>query len=270
MPELPEVEATAQFLRERLVGHTVLGAQLLWHRTLHGGAEKSFIQKIVGSLINSVSRRGKFVVIDLESSGQTFYMLFHLRMSGSIDVVSHALPVEPHDRLILELDKQRDLRFNDVRKFGRCYLVDDLAEITGTLGPEPLLPAFSSEALFELLRTRRGRIKPTLLDQTIVAGIGNIYADEALWLAKIHPTKTCSTISRAQCEALWSSIREVLREAIGKLGTDFGDGVVYGGMYSPKVYGRYGKSCVRCSTDIKRIVVNQRSSHFCPKCQRLT
>lgn len=268
MPELPEVEAAAQYVRERIVGCTITGTEVLWGRTLATGSPAVFKRRLVGSVVENVQRRGKFIVISLRHSTGPMYLLFHLRMSGSLDVLGRTNPVEPHDRLIVSLDSDRDLRFNDIRKFGRCYFVDDISEITGNLGFEPLVDEFSKEKLFELLRRRRGRIKSTLLDQTFIAGIGNIYADESLWLAKIHPSRPCDSIQETQSNLLWHAIREVLGDAIGKLGTDFGDGVVHGGMYAPKAYGRTGKPCDRCGAKIRRILVGQRSTHFCPKCQR--
>jgi formamidopyrimidine-DNA glycosylase len=188
-------------------------------------------------------------------------------MSGSLDVISSKSPVAIHDRAIFELNNGKSLRFNDTRKFGRIYLASCITEIVGSLGVEPLGPDFTTDYLLRGMKQRSRSIKPLLLDQTFIAGLGNIYVDEALWRAQIHPTTVSHQITRAKSNALHSSIQDTLTEAISFLGTDFGDNVVHGGMYKPRVYGREGEPCSRCSRMIKRIVVGQRGTHYCPTCQ---
>jgi formamidopyrimidine-DNA glycosylase len=189
-------------------------------------------------------------------------------MSGSLDVLGAHLPRAVHDRLIVNLDNGKELRFLDPRKFGRAYLVTDYKEVTGDLGPEPLSPELSSDEFSKRISAHRGALKPLLLNQRVIAGLGNIYVDEALWRARIHPTVPAARVPVKRMEELFRSIQEVLTEAIKHQGTDFGDGVVVYGGYRPQVYGRAGEPCARCGALIKRIVVSQRGTHFCPRCQR--
>ena len=188
-------------------------------------------------------------------------------MSGSLDVVSSKSPVALHDRVIFELNNGKSLRFNDTRKFGRMYLARSLEEIVGDLGIEPLSNEFTPDYLLEGMKKRSRTIKPLLLDQSFIAGLGNIYVDESLWQAEINPKAKSDRIPRAKVTALHSAIQEILTEAISFLGTDFGDNVVHGGMYRPRVYGRESEPCLRCGKNIKRIVVGQRGTHYCPACQ---
>ncbi len=266
MPELPEVEATVQYLRDRVEGLGITGAKVLWHRTVASQKPTVFEREITGCVIKQLFRRGKFVGLELGQDDPR-YLFVHLRMSGSLDVVSASVPIDRHDRVVLYLDNGKSIRFNDTRKFGRMYLCASPNQVVGALGVEPLSGDFSFEYLRQVTRSKKSRIKPLLLDQTFIAGLGNIYVDESLWKARIHPLTPAHKISTAKLEALHHSIQEILSEAVSLLGTDFGDGVVQDGMYSPKVYGREGEPCHRCSSKIKRIVVGQRGTHLCPRCQ---
>lgn len=267
MPELPEVESTVRYLRERVLGLTITSAQVYWHRSAVSYLSTPFAQALPGFHIRDVFRRGKF--IGMESSDPTpRYLFVHLRMSGSLDVVSEKLSIAAHDRVILPLSNGKSIRFNDPRKFGRIYLSHDRTRIVGELGVEPLSEHFSAQRLFELVHPRKTRIKPLLLDQTVIAGLGNIYVDECLWKARIHPLTPAHSVSRKRCSDLHQAIQETLRTAIELAGTDFGDGVVEGGMYNPLIYGRSGESCTRCGRAITRILVGQRGTHICPNCQR--
>jgi formamidopyrimidine-DNA glycosylase len=267
MPELPEVESTVRYLRERAEGTTILDAQISWPRTVATHNPASFKRQVSGFSIDRVFRRGKFIGIESRRNRDRF-MFIHLRMSGSLDVVRADSPVAPHDRVILTLGNGKSIRFNDTRKFGRLYLCDDVRDVVGKLGVEPLDSAFNPEMLYELLHSRATRIKPLLLDQTVIAGLGNIYVDESLWKAKIHPLTPAKRLSKERCVVLHNAITETLSEAVNLLGTDFGDGVVEGGMYSPLVYAREDTPCRRCGANIKKTTVGQRGTHFCPKCQR--
>lgn len=266
MPELPEVEATVRYVAERVVGERIADVQVLWARTVARYEPADFQRSLAGSHIDEVFRRGKYICIRL-SGGERGYLLVHLRMSGSLDVISSANPVDTHDRVVLYFENGRSLRFNDTRKFGRMYLVSALEEVTAPLGVEPLSEDFTPENLRSLLGAARGRVKPLLLDQGVIAGLGNIYVDESLWKARIHPLTEARRISAARLRALHRAIRETLTEAIELLGTDFGDGVVHGGSYRPRVYGREGEPCERCGAPIQRIVVAQRGTHLCVRCQ---
>jgi formamidopyrimidine-DNA glycosylase len=266
MPELPEVQATVDYLRERVEGSSILRASVSWARTVLPKDPAVFMKELQGARIASLFRRGKYVGMKLQTN-KPLYLFTHLRMSGSLDVIPTEFDIARHDRVCLELDSGKSIRFNDTRKFGRMSLCEDPSEIVGHLGLEPLDATFTPETLKSALAGRSGKIKPVLLDQTVIAGLGNIYVDEVLWKIKAHPHTSAQTLSEAQVEKLHTAIQETLREAIEKLGCDFGDGVVDGGMYKPRVYGREDKKCSRCRTTIVRIVVGQRGTHICPTCQ---
>jgi formamidopyrimidine-DNA glycosylase len=268
MPELPEVEATCSYLRERVVQETIIESTCLWERTIATHTAKKFAKIIRGSVIKQILRRGKFIVLELVGE-KSRYLFIHLRMSGSLDVISNTQPLAVHDRTILTLSNKQDIRFHDVRKFGRLYLYDNMEAVSQKLGVEPLSQEFTPQHLQTLLSHRKTPIKPLLLNQSIIAGLGNIYVDESLWKAKIHPQQQASTISKRKVGALHTAIISTLQEAITLLGTDFGDNVVHGGMYTPQVYGRTAKPCLRCSSPVTRIVVGQRGTHLCKRCQRL-
>jgi formamidopyrimidine-DNA glycosylase len=266
MPELPEVEATVQYLRDRVEGVGITKVTVLWHRSVARKEPEFFEREIIDCSIEHLFRRGKFIGLRLMKDNP-LYLFVHLRMSGSLDVVSATSPIDKHDRVILYLSNGKSIRFNDTRKFGRMYLCTSPEEVVGRLGAEPLSEAFSFEYLEQLVRSKKGMIKPLLLNQSFIAGLGNIYVDESLWKARIHPLTPAHRIPKPKILALHQSIRETLAEAVSLLGTDFGDGVVQDGMYSPKVYGRDGSPCHRCGKEIQRIVVGQRGTHVCAVCQ---
>jgi formamidopyrimidine-DNA glycosylase len=248
--------------------------RLLWARTLALPDPQTFEKRILGQTVVDVTRRAKFLQVNLDQD----VLLIHLRMSGDIRVepavTSEGQPVEllPHDRLVLDFTQgdQGSLRmvFNDPRKFGRVWLLNDPQEILGALGPEPLGDDFTVEVLLDRLHSSSRMIKPLLLDQAFLAGMGNIYTDEALYLAGIHPLRSAAGISPEETERLWASIRLVLNEGIRRNGASI-DWVYRGGDFqnSFHVYQRTGLPCLRCGTQISRIVVGQRGTHFCPNCQ---
>lgn len=264
MPELPEVEATVVYLRERVVGRRIIGGVVGWRRSV-GSAD--FEHLIIGGLIVGVRRRGKFFLIDLTYPMGKRVLVGHLRMSGQMDVVAADSPRGSHDRVVLGLDDGREVRFSDPRKFGRLRLVEDELHVTRKLGVEPLSSQFTEKFLLGGLSRSRRMIKPLLLDQTFIAGLGNIYVDEVLWESRIHPQQESARIPPQKVGVLATAIPQVLRAAIAASGTDFGDGVVPYGGFTPKVYGRSGDPCLRCGTRLRRIVVGQRGTHLCPRCQ---
>jgi formamidopyrimidine-DNA glycosylase len=270
MPELPEVETIARNLRQgtesspSVVGREITGARLFWERTLAAPLPAQFEQVLVGQTIENTSRRGKFLLLQLTEDT----LIFHLRMSGDMLVRPAGVPSAPHDRLVLFLSGDLVLAFNDTRKFGRVWLVNDPASLFGKLGPEPLDLFLDADMLYQRLQACKRQIKPLLLDQSFLAGIGNIYSDEALYRAKIHPRRLSNTLSRTQVEQLLQSIREVLQEGIRMNGASI-DWVYRGGGFQDtfRVYGRKNMPCHSCGTPVERILVGQRSSHFCPVCQ---
>ncbi len=270
MPELPEVESTVRYLQEKIVGSIIRDVQVLWHRTVATHSPAAFTTALVGRKFRSVSRRGKYIICELEGGTQKLnYLLMHLRMTGSIDVISGREPIDKHDRVIFFFKDGGELHYHDPRKFGKMYLVSELAFLETKLGPEPLDPLLNTEKFHALLKKRDTTLKTFLLDQSNIAGIGNIYADEALWFAGLHPRARTKKVTLLKAERLLTSIRKVLSEAIEKFGTDFGDGVVEMGGYAPSIYGRAGEGCLRCQGVIRRIVVQQRSTHLCVACQPL-
>jgi formamidopyrimidine-DNA glycosylase len=264
MPELPEVETIARSLRPELVGRTILEADLRWSRTLASPSPKKFREQIKGQKIREVTRRAKYFILHLSD----FSLLVHLRMSGDLYMRNSTIQPDKHDRLVIKLSGNQSLVFNDTRKFGRAWLVADPGEVLGNLGPEPLGRDFTSQWLHAALRKKHRQLKPLLLDQSFLAGLGNIYTDEALHLAKLHPLRASDSVTAKQAEALREAIRKVLREGIRRNGASI-DWVYRGGEFQNyfRVYDRAGKPCPVCGTKIQRIVVGQRGTHFCPKCQ---
>ncbi len=284
MPELPEVETIVRSLRNPvaqpgevrdslaaragIVGRVVSSTSLFWEKSLARPSLEEFQQGIAGQMVTAVGRRGKFIVIQFEKR----VLLIHLRMSGDIRVeVTAGSELRKHDRLVLHFADGWQMVFQDPRKFGRVWLVDRIDEVTGALGYEPLSEELTGAVLLDRLQSTSRRIKTLLLDQTMIAGLGNIYTDEALFLSAIHPLTPAREITAIQAESLLRSIRVVLEEGIRRNGASI-DWVYRGGDFQNhfKVYQRTGEPCSVCGAKIERIVVGQRGTHFCPNCQRLT
>ena len=272
MPELPEVETVARDLRGQLVGRRFVSATILWPRTLAMPAVEEVEARLKEREVIAIGRRGKYLLMHLDD-GQT--LVAHLRMTGRLSIVPGDSPLleDKHTRAWFGLADGEALVFNDSRKFGRIWLAERLDDVVGKLGPEPLAWDLTPGDFAARLRRRKTALKALLLDQTVVAGVGNIYADEALFRAGIHPLRKASTLTDAEVERLYDALREVLNEAINKRGTLLRDyRTPYGedGYFQNhlRVYGRYGKPCPRCGEPIERIRVTQRSTHFCPKCQQ--
>jgi len=264
MPELPEVETIARKLKPELTGKTIIEADLRWSRTLASPSVKKFKEQIKGQKILRVGRRAKYLDISLSE----FNMLVHLRMSGDLFMRESKFEPQKHDRLILKLTGGKSLVFNDTRKFGRVWLTADPENVLGKLGPEPLSRGFTSQWLHTALHNKHRQLKPLLLDQTFLAGLGNIYTDEALHIAKLHPLAASDSITAEQARALQDAVRRVLKEGIRRNGASI-DWVYRGGEFQNhfRVYDRDGKPCPVCGTKIERIMVGQRSTHYCPNCQ---
>ncbi len=274
MPELPEVETIVRDLRcHGLENSEITDVKVRWPRTLSETTPSRFRRSVVGRVITGVSRRAKYIVISLNNGDR---LLIHLRMTGKLRLATLGETAGKHDHVLISLSGDRLLIFNDTRKFGRFRLVSAGHDPLNALGPEPLSESFTATVLQERLHGKTSRIKPLLLDQTRVAGLGNIYVDEALWQARIHPERRADTLGRDDIRRLHRAIREVLNRAIGNRGTTLGMGL--DNFYSVagnrgrnadalKVFRRDGLPCPKCGTIIVRSVVAQRGTHFCPQCQ---
>lgn len=270
MPELPEVETIVRALRDGgrggtpVLGCTFSGAELHWARTLAEPAPAAFAARLTGQRIEAVDRRAKFLWLHLTHDA----LLIHLRMSGDLRVDAAAAPPEPHDRALLLLDNGLRIAFNDTRKFGRLWLTAEPQRVLAHLGPEPLNDDFTPAALHQRLTARRRQLKPLLLDQSVIAGLGNIYTDEALHRAGLHPRRSSQSLSMDEAAALWAGIRAVLQEGIDRNGASI-DWVYRGGDFqnSFRVHLRAGQPCLACGAPVERAVIGQRSSYFCPHCQ---
>jgi formamidopyrimidine-DNA glycosylase len=309
MPELPEVETTVRDLKPHLIGRTITRAAVHWDRTIARPDARTFAREILGQTVRNITRRGKFLVFHLEkrpagervrtrngrkpvalgrrrsaesradlyATGPTHdqapkYLLVHLRMTGGFAFHEPRERRDKHVHVALRLDDGRELRFRDPRKFGRMWLVNDPELITGKLGPEPF--EIGKKEFLERIREHRGRLKPLLLNQAFLAGIGNIYADESLWCARLHPLRDVSTLGDVEVGALYGAIRRVLKKAIGAGGTSFDqnyrrvDGMIGEFEEDLRVVGRAGEACYRCGTPIVKTVVGQRGTYHCPHCQK--
>jgi len=270
MPELPEVETIRRGLISgsdgvpSLVHQRITSVDLFWPKTVASPDPLQFIQGLQQREIVNLSRRGKFLLINLDHGT----LIFHLRMSGDLRMQPAGEPTQKHDRLQLNFNSGWKLVFNDTRKFGRAWLTEDPQKVLSGIGPEPLDPDLTPDKFDAMLQVRSRQIKPLLMDQRFIAGLGNIYTDEALFSAGIHPLRRSDTLTQPEAERLLAAIREVLQQGILAKGASI-DWVYRGGDFQNhfQVYKRTGSPCPRCGTPIQRIVVGQRSTHFCPVCQ---
>jgi len=270
MPELPEVETIRRGLISgsdgvpSLVHQRITSVDLFWPKTVASPDPLQFIQGLQQREIVNLSRRGKFLLINLDHGT----LIFHLRMSGDLRMQPAGEPTQKHDRLQLNFNSGWKLVFNDTRKFGRAWLTEDPQKVLSGIGPEPLDPDLTPDKFDAMLQVRSRQIKPLLMDQRFIAGLGNIYIDEALFSAGIHPLRRSDTLTQPEAERLLAAIHEVLQQGILAKGASI-DWVYRGGDFQNhfQVYKRTGSPCPRCGTPIQRIVVGQRSTHFCPVCQ---
>ncbi|MDJ0600723.1 MAG: DNA-formamidopyrimidine glycosylase [Crocosphaera sp.] len=280
MPELPEVETVCRGLNQLTFGQTIQGGEVLLDRTLaYPVSIKEFLDCIKNATFDKWQRRGKYLLVPLQENKG--WLGVHLRMTGQLLWVKQNEPLSPHTRLRLFCNQSQELRFVDIRTFGKVWWVPPHQPpetiITGLqkLGPEPFSPDFSIDYFIDKLKGRQRNIKTILLDQGVVAGMGNIYADEALFKSGIPPTTLGKQLTPKQVERLRDAMIEVLKTAIEEGGTTFSDfrGVTgingnYGGV--AWVYGRQNQPCRVCGTSIERIKLGGRSSHFCPQCQKIS
>ena len=276
MPELPEVETVARDLRRHLLpdgggpGAEITGARVRWTRTLRDEDPIAFAAGVTGRRIEGVGRRAKLIIVDLTGGA---FLTIHLKMTGQVFVVPASIPVDPYERLALSLGDGREVRFRDVRKFGRIGLYGADDDPFDGLGPEPLDPRFTLREFRARIRGRRARLKPLLVDQAFLAGVGNIYADEALWRSRLHPLRSARSLRPADERALYANILEILAEAVERRGSSIDDYTAPDGDGAMQehldVYQRTGEPCHRCGRPIRRIVIGIRATHFCSWCQRL-
>jgi formamidopyrimidine-DNA glycosylase len=277
MPELPEVETMVRAFRERLVGRTIAAFEARWARQVSPDPT-TLARGLAGRTITSLGRRAKHALLGLDDGA---CLLVHFGMSGRLEwsegpAVEPDLPAEaqaqaepPHARAVWHLEGGARLFFCDARKFGRLALTRDLEQALAHLGPEPLEPGFTPAVLQAALGAHARALKPLLLDQAVVAGLGNIYTDEALFRARLHPLTRSDRLTRADFTRLHAAIRHVLEQGILHQGTTF-DWVYEGGRMQEHlaVYGREGLPCPACGTPVTRLVVGQRGTHVCSACQR--
>ena len=271
MPELPEVETIRRDLLPYLIGRTFERVDLYWPGVVKNMAPEEFQERLIGQAITDIGRRGKYLLFDL-CNGDT--LVIHLKMAGSLILRSAGDPPDPSTRAIFYLDNGDELRFTDRRKFGAFWLVEDRDHVVGNLGPEPFDDIVTPQGMAVKLAKRNRAIKTILLDQNFIAGIGNIYADEALYEACIHPMRKGRSLSAEEVERLYEAILSVLKRGIANRGTtlrDYRDAKGRSGENQEQllVFRRTGQPCPRCGTPIQRMVIGGRSSHFCPRCQSL-
>lgn len=275
MPELPEVEIVKRSLEKTVTGLTIKKVKVNLPKMVRTMGMQSFEDELYNKKIKNFARRGKYLLVKLTGN---LTMVIHLRMTGKLIYCPADAPPSKHTHIFFELDNNYHLRFEDTRQFGKVILVPtrELGNVTGlkTLGIEPFDKNFTKEFLKKHLRHKRAKIKPLLLDQTFIAGLGNIYADEILYRARINPEKLANNLTTREASNLFYAIQDVLTEGIKYRGTtvrDFVNGNGEAGRYQSRlqVYGREGKPCPHCGNIITRKKVGGRSSYFCPSCQKL-
>lgn len=276
MPELPEVQTIVDDLNALgIVGCLITSARVFWPRTIALMQPDVFMKSVCGQTITAIDRRAKYIRFFLQKG---HCLAVHLRMTGRFNLVDPRKKRDKHEHVALGLGHRRQLRFHDTRKFGRIYLLSPETDFFERLGPEPLDDTLSKEGFFDMLQRRSRNIKPLLLDQSFIAGLGNIYVDEALWQARIHPLRKSNSLNQRQASGLLTAIRQVLKSGLNNAGTTLGQGEGNyvsmrrgrgNNMGDLKVFRRTGDHCRRCSQTIERIIVGQRSTHICPGCQFL-
>ena len=274
MPELPEVQATRRYLLSvDLVGRVITGADILWSRAIRSGPVETFVLGLTGRPIVDIGRRAKLILIRLGagSNPSPATLAVHLRMTGALTVAPGHEARPQYTRNVFHLDDGREIRFLDPRKLGTLSLVDDEAELTRGIGPEPLDSSFTPEVLASQLKGRSAPIKALLLDQSIVAGVGNIYADEALFAAGIRPTRPAKRLSKADLRSLHSAIVSTLSRATEELAQLMPAGEPLAetplGRNVLRVPREAGQPCSHDGSEVRRLVLRGRSAYFCPRCQ---
>jgi formamidopyrimidine-DNA glycosylase len=270
MPELPEVEVSRLGITPHMLGETIEKV-VVRHRQLRWIVPQE-VHLVEGLVIDSIRRRAKYLLIDTQAGS----IILHLGMSGRLCVVPTSTPLQKHDHIDIQLDNGQCLRFNDARRFGACLWLDKSQEshkLFNSLGPEPLTEDFDGERLYQLSRNKSVPVKSFVMDNKVVVGVGNIYANESLFIAAIDPRKPAGKVSKKRYMALAPIIKQVLAKAIEQGGTtlkDFAQADGKPGYFAQElmVYGRATKPCVKCATEIKSVTIGQRNTFYCPQCQK--
>jgi formamidopyrimidine-DNA glycosylase len=275
MPELPEIETIRSDLEHSVLGRRVASVQVFHDALVRAPSVEEFKKGILGRTLRAVTRRGKYLLIHLDDG---LVWALHLSLEGRLLLVPSDAPVAEGTKLVVALDDARDLRLWDrvsyaATALGAAQAIDEVFHLD-TLGPEPVAEGFTRDALRVRIGARRGMIKPLLLDQHVIAGVGNIYADESLWRARVHPERKAHTLSDAEWDALYRALVDTLTEGVAHRGTS-APGGLYRDLHGQKgthqahlaVFRRAGKPCPRCRTDIARTEVGGRSTFYCPACQ---
>jgi formamidopyrimidine-DNA glycosylase len=270
MPELPEVETVKNQLAPHITGRTITKVTLLWERMVKRQDPAEFLRLVTGQKILEMTRQGKYMIVHLSSGDK---LIIHLKMTGSLLLGKADSEVPQYTRAIIHLDDGQNVFFRDPRKFGVLNLVKDLREIEGKLGPEPLEKEFTLKYFTDGLAKRTAPVKAFILEQKFIAGVGNMYADEALFLARIDPRRASNTLKKAEIKRLFDAIKEVLLAGIKYGGASVvtyyhPDGTVGTAHQHFNVAHNQKKECHVCGGKIERVVVRGRGSYYCPKCQR--
>ena len=274
MPELPEVETIVADLRPHLAGRTIVRCELAFPTIVRHPEPEQFVDSVAGMRIEAVDRRGKYILLRLQ---QGVALVVHLGMTGQLRLVDPVRPLEKHTHAVFTLDDGRHLRYRDPRRFGRLLLGTEESLLTARkmprLGPEPIDPDFAAEELYRRLKRRHAPLKAVLLDQAAVAGVGNIYADESLYRARLRPSRKASTVSKQSARRLHEAMRESLQLAIANRGSSVDTyrdawGEVGGQQEKLLVYGRAGEPCFTCGRPLSSVRIAGRTTVFCRRCQR--
>lgn len=266
MPELPEVETIRQELLPHIIGRRITGLDIQWDGMVKAPSVAEFRARVVGQVIEALDRRGKYLLFRLDGGE---IMVMHMKMTGSL-LINPAS--DRFTRAVFHLDNSSTMHFWDPRKFGKMWLIENEAEVTDSLGPEPIQDDFTVETLAGLLKGRKAPVKPVLLDQAIMAGIGNMYADEALFASRIYPERIAGSLTPEEIERLHAAIKQVLFKALTLHGASVRNYIRPDGEPGTahdefNVAHGVGKQCPNCGADIRRIVVRGRGTYFCPVCQ---
>jgi formamidopyrimidine-DNA glycosylase len=270
MPELPEVETVKNQLSPHIIGRTILKVTLLWDRMVKGQDAGEFVRDIAGQKILDIKRHGKYLILPLDSGDK---LIIHLKMSGSLILGKNDTEPPKYTRAIIHLDDGLNVFFRDPRKFGVLKLLKDTKEIDAKLGPEPLEKEFTLKYFTEGLAKRTAPIKAFILEQKFIAGVGNMYADEALFLARIDPRRAANSLKKAEIRRLFDAIHEVLLAGLKFGGASIvtyyhPDGTVGTAHQHFNVAHNQKKECPICGGSIERVVVRGRGSYYCPRCQK--